>query len=202
MATPAQVQSTAPKPQTFAAYDRLVTSNTTRTDELFAALHEGFPKQCLNFEQIVHQFAIAQQRKEFSQQLEASFFNAIIATELADPETAAEVEKFGEAIVLGRAMKRDAEGPNVFAKIMRYMSAANKELTRASVDYFAMRQIIRENNEKEKANPIPPAPPRYPSISQLKAKVETPRNSTCPCGSGQKYKRCCGVHSPAVLCTA
>jgi preprotein translocase subunit SecA len=27
----------------------------------------------------------------------------------------------------------------------------------------------------------------------------TPRNAPCPCGSGQKYKRCCGRNAPAVL---
>jgi uncharacterized protein YecA (UPF0149 family) len=32
--------------------------------------------------------------------------------------------------------------------------------------------------------------------SQPKA---TPRNAQCPCGSGQKYKRCCGKNAPAVL---
>jgi hypothetical protein len=28
---------------------------------------------------------------------------------------------------------------------------------------------------------------------------QTPRNADCPCGSGQKYKRCCGKGAPAVL---
>ncbi|MGJ5818520.1 SEC-C metal-binding domain-containing protein [Paludibaculum fermentans] len=27
----------------------------------------------------------------------------------------------------------------------------------------------------------------------------TPRNAPCPCGSGEKYKRCCGRNAPAVL---
>jgi hypothetical protein len=27
----------------------------------------------------------------------------------------------------------------------------------------------------------------------------TPRNAPCPCGSGQKHKRCCGNNAPAVL---
>ncbi len=31
------------------------------------------------------------------------------------------------------------------------------------------------------------------------ASVQTPRNATCPCGSGQKYKRCCGTNAPAIL---
>ena len=28
------------------------------------------------------------------------------------------------------------------------------------------------------------------------AESTTPRNATCPCGSGVKYKRCCGVAAP------
>ena len=34
--------------------------------------------------------------------------------------------------------------------------------------------------------PAPPAP-------------EIPRNAPCPCGSGDKYKRCCGKNAPPVL---
>jgi hypothetical protein len=29
--------------------------------------------------------------------------------------------------------------------------------------------------------------------------VEIPRNAPCPCGSGNKYKRCCGTNAPPVL---
>jgi hypothetical protein len=29
--------------------------------------------------------------------------------------------------------------------------------------------------------------------------AQTPRNAPCPCGSGQKHKRCCGKNAPAVL---
>ncbi len=30
----------------------------------------------------------------------------------------------------------------------------------------------------------------------------TPRNGPCPCGSGQKHKRCCGKNAPAVVTRA
>ena len=30
----------------------------------------------------------------------------------------------------------------------------------------------------------------------------TPRNAPCPCGSGRKFKRCCGLHAPPVLHSA
>jgi hypothetical protein len=29
--------------------------------------------------------------------------------------------------------------------------------------------------------------------------TQTPRNAPCPCGSDQKYKRCCGKNAPAIL---
>ena len=32
--------------------------------------------------------------------------------------------------------------------------------------------------------------------------VSTPRSAPCPCGSGQKYKRCCGHNAPPVLSKA
>lgn len=31
---------------------------------------------------------------------------------------------------------------------------------------------------------------------------QTPRNALCPCGSGNKYKRCCGKNAPPVLSRA
>lgn len=32
--------------------------------------------------------------------------------------------------------------------------------------------------------------------------AQVPRSALCPCGSGQKFKRCCGQNAPAVLNTA
>jgi hypothetical protein len=32
--------------------------------------------------------------------------------------------------------------------------------------------------------------------------AEIARNSQCPCNSGRKYKRCCGVNAPALRCAA
>ena len=37
--------------------------------------------------------------------------------------------------------------------------------------------------------------PEMPATKQ----TQTPRNAQCPCKSGQKYKRCCGRHAPALL---
>jgi hypothetical protein len=41
-----------------------------------------------------------------------------------------------------------------------------------------------------------------PPTKQTQSEAPQPRNSPCPCGSGAKYKRCCGTNAPAVLSTA
>jgi uncharacterized protein YchJ len=38
-----------------------------------------------------------------------------------------------------------------------------------------------------------------PEITKQTQPIPQPRNSPCPCGSGQKHKRCCGRNAPPVL---
>jgi hypothetical protein len=47
-----------------------------------------------------------------------------------------------------------------------------------------------------------PAVPADPSVPDTKRSQSTPRNAPCPCGSGEKYKRCCGRGAPPVLFAA
>jgi uncharacterized protein YchJ len=47
----------------------------------------------------------------------------------------------------------------------------------------------------------PGAPPQFTEQTQSSA-ASMPRNAPCPCGSGLKYKRCCGRHAPPVLSQA
>jgi hypothetical protein len=44
-----------------------------------------------------------------------------------------------------------------------------------------------------------PAPAAKPAVSSFCKSPATPRNASCPCGSGAKYKRCCGKNAPPVL---
>ena len=58
-------------------------------------------------------------------------------------------------------------------------------------------QRFRESGLSSFCNPAPVAPASPGSFCE-KPKL-TPRNATCPCGSGNKYKRCCGKDAPPVL---
>ena len=71
----------------------------------------------------------------------------------------------------------------------------------ASADEFAKRTQSnaqspdqQEFAERTHSYPQSPAPQEFAKRTQ-----STPRNAPCPCGSGQKYKRCCGRNAPAVL---
>ncbi len=57
-------------------------------------------------------------------------------------------------------------------------------------------QRFRESGLNSFCNPAAPAPPLPPRPVQI------PRNAQCPCGSGTKYKRCCGQNAPPVLSQA
>jgi len=68
-----------------------------------------------------------------------------------------------------------------------------RRLKRKSIeDYFAPLPDFTKTPEftKRTQNPSPPASETNP---------ETARNAPCPCGSGQKHKRCCGENAPPRL---
>lgn len=46
--------------------------------------------------------------------------------------------------------------------------------------------------EAPKERPPPPATP--PPVQPIQAEPKAGRNDPCPCGSGKKYKKCCGMH--------
>src|ERR1035438_2255897 len=49
--------------------------------------------------------------------------------------------------------------------------------------------------------PLPEEAEDLPAV-QPAPSVEIARNAPCPCGSGNKYKRCCGTNAPPKLCHA
>ena len=195
-------------PGLFAAYGQLAPENRELIDRYVEDMHAGIPQQGAAFEHVIREFAIATWRMELCHQLEASFFSNAVAVEKQDPESAALIQKLGEHIILGLAITRDAKGPKVFSKLQRYRSSVTKELKRAREAYALIVVEIDIRNHKTKPISMPKAssPPPEP----CEPPADTPRNSPCPCGSGQKYKRCClvrhsskseggGVTAPAVL---
>lgn len=60
---------------------------------------------------------------------------------------------------------------------------------------------IQRQIESQAAIAKQPKPPAAEHATQPITEPATPRNAPCPCGSGEKHKRCCGKNAPPVLCS-
>jgi hypothetical protein len=71
-----------------------------------------------------------------------------------------------------------------------------KELSRQTISGY--RASLLQTRAKVEAVFAPPAA----HLAQTGSFCKTARNAQCPCGSGQKYKRCCGRNAPAMQTAA
>ena len=67
--------------------------------------------------------------------------------------------------------------------------------------------LLHKLEETERATAVTeaiyaPLPPAVQTIPVVAESAPIPRGAPCPCGSGAKYKRCCGPNAPAVLSPA
>jgi hypothetical protein len=106
-----------------------------------------------------------------------------------------------------RAFIHDVSGAKVLHRLFTYESRLNRDLDRIHKEFQALLdgglppQVTHpaEPQAVPQAGP-PPASPDLASFYQPPAPApRTPRNANCPCGSGDKFKRCCGKQAPPVL---
>ncbi len=66
-----------------------------------------------------------------------------------------------------------------------------------SADRFAKHYESQQERKKRSASLVSPDDPPLPDapVEQAKKANAVGRNDPCPCGSGQKYKKCCGKGS-------
>lgn len=72
----------------------------------------------------------------------------------------------------------------------------------AQADKELCMQTIQGSSFCEEPEPTPgttPGTTPTPDTLFCKPDPTTPRNALCPCGSGTKFKRCCGTNAPPVL---
>lgn len=80
----------------------------------------------------------------------------------------------------------------------RARSQAHRLLHKCTAE---LRRLQTERRKREEVSSTPPTPAKAAPVTMRTQSqpVETPRSAPCPCGSGQKYKRCCGRLAPPVL---
>lgn len=61
-------------------------------------------------------------------------------------------------------------------------------------DRFSKRYERRQEQKRRSQEVVDPDAPPIPDmpVEQAKADAAPGRNDACPCGSGKKYKKCCG----------
>ena len=77
------------------------------------------------------------------------------------------------------------EGFEMFDSMLR---DTNKEITTYLLKAEVRQNLERVENKNVKTNDTNESTKRTPK----KSKDKTGRNESCPCGSGKKYKNCCG----------
>jgi hypothetical protein len=99
--------------------------------------------------------------------------------------------------------------------IDRARAQALRHFQRASAELRRLQTERQDRDDKDlKPTPVPDARPQLlpnkllpnnltkQTQSEAPQTASIPRGAPCPCGSGAKYKRCCGTHAPAVLSPA
>jgi len=87
----------------------------------------------------------------------------------------------------------DAAGQRVQTSVDRARSMAFNILRRSTME------LRRLQADRTPAKVISIQSDTAPLASNCNPSESTPRNASCPCGSGEKYKRCCGLDAPPVL---
>ncbi|HVW85010.1 MAG TPA: SEC-C metal-binding domain-containing protein [Bryobacteraceae bacterium] len=140
----------------------------------------------------------------------------LLATEIVRAawrlERCAKVEAaLGEAMQLGNADNEPLDPMADPANAGRTQSAVDRARQQATAAFN--RNLVQLNRLKaERSSPAPePAKPATAASAPVPVATanrtrtpatDCPRNAPCPCGSREKYKRCCGRNAPPVLSRA
>ena len=79
-------------------------------------------------------------------------------------------------------------GPNFDPKVR---AANDRDRDRAFIALRRAMKALKELRSEVAAEPTP-----VEEETPIPALPQIARNASCPCGSGDKYKRCCGRHAP------
>jgi hypothetical protein len=167
---------------------------------LLTDLTDHFAPRDLTEQRFIREMADAEWRLRRVRQHHESALTRHIAT-LAERHPAADPLE-----LQSMAIESLAETGTSYATWLRYESKFERQYQNAQRDWRAYQQVLAKSEsaaqtkvlEKALNAPLPTLVPTA-TAPTLASNVQTPRNSPCPCGSPQKYKRCCGQNAPPVL---
>ena len=94
-----------------------------------------------------------------------------------------EQEKKNLPAAIRNMIDKDPSLKDRFIKVAKQMEADGVDMNSPS----AMRKWAKANQKKIREQ-------EYGTVKQVVKEKEPGRNDPCPCGSGKKYKKCCGAN--------
>ncbi|HWR49866.1 MAG TPA: SEC-C metal-binding domain-containing protein [Bryobacteraceae bacterium] len=161
--------------------------------------------------------AVEQARREFTESLHDDMLDLAHAAVrtlqdlLSNPDTPPAVRLKAALAVLHRPQfpKRDWNLPARLETPRQQEVVDGMAELEADYHIVCMTDAIRKHDERDPTLPRPTVPrpsgsggarSYEPGDSVYEPREAHPaRNAPCPCGSGQKYKRCCGKNAPPVI---
>jgi hypothetical protein len=138
---------------------------------------------------VVEQIALAHFRLERVRALQASHLARQVQALCEAEGLPAPASLPEQADLEARVHFADAQGPKLLDRFHRYEQSFLREIRRLEASLMLILQSESRRSE--------PPPPALPAKSALQNEP-IPRSAPCPCGSGLKFKRCCGPQAPPV----
>lgn len=147
-------------------------------------------------EDVVTRWALLRYRIDKCQRLEFACQHQLAvqyceANEIEFPADPLEIARVEAAAFIG-----DQKGAKVLTRLQSYEARLQRDLNRTLAEFNDLVALLEQQSN--------PPEPGLASFCQPKpllrlADPELARSAPCPCGSGLKYKRCCGKNAPPRL---
>jgi hypothetical protein len=162
----------------FTCIDRLHPDDRALVDICLSTFIHLYPQP--EAEIWVHELALAWFRRDRTRAMEAAFLDLqlkLTSEQMGDAEVSRE-------LLLASILMHDAVNKRILDKLHRWDRAYSRDIDRALKTLKSLPQPEPAETVPEiaKTKPIPAPSPVKPTL-----------NGPCPCGSGRKFKRCCGA---------
>ena len=154
----------------------------------------------------VAELALADFRRDRVRMMEAGFFAERMAQIRKKENLPEKMATEQEWRLYARVLIEDAEGGrSVLNRLHKWERAFTRDiekLTGLLIEVYRLRKMLRAktNPISSQAQPIEQVAESMPPVPEpAPAARPVARGARCPCGSGQKYKRCCGRSAPGII---
>ena len=182
----------------FAAVDSLPAAERERFEDYRSHYADIYQPAGAEDSRWVAELALADFRRDRVRMMEAGFFAERIA-QLRKTENLPEKLTFEqEARLHARILIEDAEGGrSVLNRLHKWERAFARDIEKLTDRLFQL--VLLRRQQQAKTNPIPSQVPSNEEVAETMPAGPIARGGPCPCGSGQKYKRCCGRTAPGII---